>query len=286
MKILSSKRCTIGDAPIWNPFDKKLRHINGIEKEICEIDLSTRNLTIRKLDFGVSAIAFSKKGEMLISCADGAYILNFDGTRKPLCDMTKYDIRFGNDAKVGPDGRFYIGTQSEKRKGLSPKNDGKLYSVDKNGEVKVLLDGLNLSNGFDWSMDEKRFYHTDSGTGIIKEYSFDKHNGEIIFTGRQVEVLGVDGFTIDQNDFLYAACWGQGHIAVVDTANMQIKKYIGVPAEIPTSCCFAGEKMEHLIVTTANYDTDLEDDKNAGYTFIYDVKATGRKPYLFGGGKK
>ena len=283
MKILSKKRCVIGEGPIWCEFDHKLYHVNGYGvKEICCIDIESKTNTVRELDFGVAAIAFSRQGEMLVSCGDGAFILNKDNSRTPLYDMSTTEIKYGNDAKVGPDGRFYIGTQSSKRIGSGDKADGKLYSIDKNGTVKILLDGLLLSNGFDWSMDEKRFYHTDSDTHTIKEYCFDKENGEISFTGRQIDIRGVDGFTIDQNDFLYVACWGEGHIAVVDTADMQIKKYIPVPTSIPASCCFAGDNMDNLVVVTATLGADIQKDKNAGYTFIFSGQVKGRKPYLFG----
>lgn len=282
MEQLTSKHCVIGEGPVWNPFDGKLYQVNGFEKEILSIDIDTKEVTVRTLPFGVAAIAFSKKGEMLVSCANGAFVLNEDDTRTPLYDTQKYVIQYGNDAKVGPDGRFYIGTQSSARKGVGDAVDGKLYSIDKDGEVTVLLDGLRLSNGFDWSMDEKRFYHTDSDTGIIKEYAFDKETGKISFTGRQVSVPGLDGFTIDRNDNLYVACWGKGYIAVVDTARMQVKNHIPVPAKIPASCCFAGKDMERLVVVTATLGADLEADKNAGYTFICDTKTKGRKPYLFG----
>jgi len=57
-------------------------------------------------------------------------------------------------------------------------------------------------------------------------------------------VPGVDGFTLDKNDNLLVACWGYGHIVVVDTADMQIKDYIKVPVKIPASCGFVGEDME------------------------------------------
>ena len=283
MNILFNKRCLIGEGPIWNEFNNKLYHVNGYgDDEICCIDLENGKNTVRKLDFGVAAMGFSKKGEMLISCLDGVFILDDDNTRTPLYDTSQYEIKYGNDAKVGPDGKFYIGTQSSKHFGTGDAIDGKFHSIDKNGEVKVLLDGLILSNGFDWSMDEKRLYHTDSDTGIIKEYTFNKGTGEIAFTGRQVNVPGVDGFTIDQNDFLYVACWGRGHIAVVDTADMQIKEYITVPAKIPASCCFVGKEMDKLAVVTATLGANLEKDVNAGFTFICETKTKGRKPYLFG----
>ena len=171
---------------------------------------------------------------------------------------------------------------SGKRKGISDKVDGKLYSIDKDGKVRFLLDNLQLSNGMEWSIDEKFFYHTDSDTNIIKEYSFNKETGDIAFTGREILVNGVDGFTIGEDGCLYVACWGQGHIAVVDTKTFKVKKYISVPAKIPASCCFAGENMEKFIAVTASYHTEISEDNKAGFTFITNFGIKGRKPYLFG----
>ena len=282
MRILSRKRCVIGEGPVWNEAEGALYYVNPCEKELCRIHWSTGETTVRKLDFAASALAFGKHGELLISCGDGAFILNADGTRSPLYDTNRYTIRYGNDAKVGPDGRFYIGTQSAKRMKLGDAIDGKLYAIDTRGLVTVLLDGLILSNGFDWSMDCQRFYHTDSDTHIIKEYAFDPEGPSLTFTGRELFVDGVDGFTIDQRDFLYIGCWGKGHIAIVDTNTMQITGHIPVPARIPASCCFAGENMDRLAVVTANWKSDLLEDPNAGFTFIHDTDTQGRPPFLFG----
>mgnify|MGYP003292315609 CR=1 FL=1 len=283
MKLVSTQRCLIGEGPIWNRFNNKLYYVNAKGKnEIHMVDLESGDCFIRQLSFGVAAMGFSVDGRMLVSCEDGAFYLNGDNTREPLYNPLEYKILYGNDAKVGPDGRFYIGTQSRKRKGVGDEIDGKLYSIDKNGIVKVLLDGLMLSNGFEWSIDEKRFYHTDSDTNIIKEYEFDKQNGELYFTGRQIMIPGVDGFTIDQNDMLYVACWGQGHIAVVDTSELKIRDYIRVPTQIPASCGFAGKDMEQLIIVTATSGVDLETDTNAGFTYSCELGVRGRPPFLFG----
>lgn len=88
--------------------------------------------------FAVAALAFSQRGQMLVSCWDGAFILHEDNSRTPL--YTDCEIKYGNDAKVGPDGRFYIGTQSSKYFGSGDEYDGKLYSIDKEGNVRRLLD--------------------------------------------------------------------------------------------------------------------------------------------------
>ena len=283
MEIIAQQRCFIGEGPIWNEFNRKLYQVGGGNAdEILEIDICKKEVAIRKLPFCVAAMAFTKQGEMIVSCLDGVYILHDDNSRTPLYDQKQFDIKLCNDSKVGPDGRFYFGTQSKYFNESGDEVDGKLYSIDKDGKVKILLDGLILSNGFDWSMDEKRLYHTDSDTGVIKEYNFDKESGEVTPTGRQIEVAGVDGITIDQNDLLYVACWGYSHIAVVDTANMQIKEYINIPTQIPASCCFAGENMDNFVVVTSTLGIDLEKDEKAGFTFVSNIGAKGRKPFLFG----
>ena len=184
--------------------------------------------------------------------------------------------------KVCPDGRLYVGTQSGTRLGLSDTRDGKLYCIDKDGSVRVLLDNLGLSNGLEWSFDEKKFYHTDSDTHTIREYNFEAVSGNIEYTGRQVLIYGADGFTTDKNNNLFVACWRKGYIAVVDTLSMSVSEHISVPACLPASCAFAGDQMELLVVVTASHSTDLAEDKYAGFTFAQKMSCGGRKPYIFG----
>jgi sugar lactone lactonase YvrE len=281
--VIRQNRCVIGEGPVWNAADEKLYFVNARgQNEICTYAPETGIISARAYDEGTSAIAFSKDGGMLVSRRNGAFYLNEDGSTSPLYDCEKYDLRYCNDAKVGPDGRFYVGTQSEKRVKVSDKINGRLYSIDKDGNVRILLEGLILSNGMEWSIDEKFFYHTDSDTKTIKEYAYDPTTPSLTFTGRQITVPGVDGFTIDEKDQLYVACWGKGHIAVVDTKTMEIIDHIPVPAQIPASCGFAGENMDQLVVTTANWNSDLAQDPNAGFTFIHDTDTQGRPPFLFG----
>ena len=282
MKILDNKRCIIGEGPIWNSKEKRLYFTNGFGKEICTYDFATDKVSVRALPFGVSAFAFDIDNRLIISHAGGVHILREDDSLSPIYDNEKFKIEYANDMKVGPDGAIYVGTQSEKRKGISDKIDGKLYRISPDGDVRVLLGGLLLSNGMDWSVDERKFYHTDSDTQIIKEYDFDKTRGVITYSGRQISVPGVDGFTIGKDGYLYIGCWGGGHIAIVDTSTFEICDYTSLPANIPTSCAFCGDNMDILAITTASYTADLKEDKNAGFTLLKEMKKQGRLPYLFG----
>ena len=282
MKILSQKRCIVGEGPIWNEKEESLYYTNAYGKEICVFDCKTKGVKVRASPFDVAAFAFDVKNNLIVSHAGGVHILGEDNSLIPIYDEERYQIRFANDMKVGPDGSIYVGTQSGKRKGVSEKIDGKLYRISACGEVSVLLDGLILSNGMEWSMDKKKFYHTDNPTRYIKEYTFDESTGKILFTGRQVRVDGVDGFTIGQDNRLYAACWGRGHIAVVDTEKMQVIQYLYAFCKGPTSCGFCGKNMEILAITTASKNLDIVTDENAGFTVLIQSGTRGRHPFLFG----
>ena len=282
MKILNTKRCVIGEGPIWNPIESKLYFTNGMGMELCTYDFVTDTVSTRKLPIGAAAYAFDKGGRLIVSHADGVDFLEADGTLVPIYDREKFQIQYANDMKVGPDGAIYVGTQSERRKGLSDKLNGRLYRISRDGEVRVLLDGLILSNGMEWSLDESKFYHTDSDTHIIREYDFDIHTGSISPTGRFVECPGVDGFTVGRDGNLYVGCWGKGHVAVVDTVSIRIADYIPLPVKIPSSCGFCGADMDILAITTASYRADVSTDENAGYTLLYQTKTQGRLPYLYG----
>lgn len=282
MQIIYDKNCIIGEGPIWNEEEEKLYFTNSMARELLSVDLKTMQKELRILKENVAALAFCKDGRMLVSRNDGAFILNQDDSITPIYDMEKYQILYGNDAKVGPDGCFYVGTQSEKRMGISEKVNGKLYRIAPNGRVSIVLDGLILSNGFDWSMDEKKVYHTDSDTHIIKEYDFDIRTGDFNYTGRSIQIQGVDGITIDRNDRLYAACWGQEEIAVIDTKSMNKIDTIKVPVQIPASCAFAGKELNELVIVTASYGLQSETLGANGYTFLKKMHISGRAPYLFG----
>lgn len=281
LKILKQKRCIIGEGPIYNEKNNSLYYTNGGAKQMCIYNMKSGEFKTVDLKSDCAAFAFDKSGRLIVSRHDGVFFLNPDGISEALYDLKKNEIKYANDMKSGPDGRIYVGTQSERRMGISDKLNGKLYSIDKFKNVKLLLDGMSLSNGMAWSPDGKMFYHTDSDTSIIKEYYFDGEKGEISFSGRQIKVSGADGFTADKNGRLYVACWGRGHVAVVNAEKMSVEEYISLPISVPSSCSFVGDNMDILAVTSASFDADA-DDENAGFTILIKMNTGGIKPYLFG----
>lgn len=248
---------------------------------MCIYDLAADHLSVCRLSADCAAFALDEKDRLIVSTADGVFRLNPDSSLHALYDNKITSIKGGNDMKVGPDGRLYVGTQSSRRLGLSDTLDGTLYSIDGNGTVRRLLDGMSLSNGMEWSMDEKRFYHTDSDTHTLCEYDYCKASGELCPTGRTLSVPGIDGFTIDTSDRLFAACWGKGHIAVIDTHEMKLLARIPLPCRIPASCAFVGKRMDILAVTTASFSSDISNDPNAGFCLLLTTNTKGREPFRY-----
>ena len=90
MKILTQKRCIIGEGPIWNEREGLLYFVNGIDNEICTYDPTADIFHAYPQSVGVAAIAFSKDGRMLVTRADGAFFLDLmQGTQSTKKQLPK-----------------------------------------------------------------------------------------------------------------------------------------------------------------------------------------------------
>lgn len=101
-------------------------------------------------------------------------------------------------------------------------------------------------------------------------------------TGREIKISGVDGFTADIENRLYVTRWGGGEVAVFNTKKWEIEELIPLPVGAPSSCCFVGEDLNVLAVTSASFERDIKEDENAGYTVLIKRDIGGKAPYLFG----
>ena len=65
-----------------------------------------------------------------------------------------------NEGGCDPDGRFYCGSMAyDQRPGGAA-----LYRLDPDGSTRVVLEGVTVSNGLDWSPDGARAYYNDTAT--------------------------------------------------------------------------------------------------------------------------
>ena len=67
-----------------------------------------------------------------------------------------------------------------------------------------------------------------------------------------------DGLTIDDEGNLWLALWGGHGVAKYDPKTGKQLDFVELPVLNATACCFGGENLDELYITTANLGTDLE----------------------------
>ena len=92
-----------------------------------------------------------------------------------------------------------------------------------------------------------------------------------------------EGLTIDDEGNLWLALWGGCGVAKYDPKTGAQLDFVELPALNVTSCCFGGEKLDELYITTASLGTDLTQYPLAGGVFRIRPGVTGRPSYKFKG---
>ncbi|XP_033751959.1 regucalcin-like [Pecten maximus] len=164
-----------------------------------------------------------------------------------------------NDGKCDSTGRLWAGTMPADILDISQisPNEGFLTSVTKD-TIRKQADKITLSNGMAWTADERILYFVDTIPGEILAFDFDVTTGQL--SNRRValkfpsdkQALGMpDGLTIDTEGKLWVACVGAGKVACFDPQTGELLTTIQFPVKGTTSCCFGGQNMDELYVTSA-----------------------------------
>jgi len=143
-----------------------------------------------------------------------------------------------------------------------------------------------LSNGLDWSDDQKMFYYADSLSGGVDVFGTDPDTGALSGRRRFITVSGgsPDGLTLDAESCLWLAVWGTGELRRYTPAGT-LDTVVRLPVSQVTSAAFGGADLSSLYITTARENftpADWQAQPQAGDIFACTPGVTGRLPYLFG----
>jgi gluconolactonase len=119
---------------------------------------------------------------------------------------------------------------------------------------------------------------------------FDYQNGQISNRRPLVQItdgMGYpDGMCSDANDNLWVAFWLGSCVRCFDGKTGKQLDEIKLPAQKITSCVFAGEKLDKLVITSAvgnpGEKIDLDQYPESGFIFIASPGVVGKKTTLFG----
>ena len=278
MQILDqTHRCIVGEGPIWDDRCQTLLFVDILGECIFKFHYQTKK--IEKIHVGqqIGCMALCENGDLLLAMQDGVYRMNKKGEKSLAHQPMTIKGRRFNDGKVGPDGCFYVGTTDANGKGA-------FYRL-KDGVLDELFDNCGCSNGLDWSLDGTKMFYCDTPLQKLEIFDFDIASHTLSGRRTLVEIpasLGCpDGFCMDENEHIWLGLWNGNAILEVNPDGSFGEK-IDVPAKKASCCCFAGEDLKDLIITTASKE-DVEDYPLAGYLFLEKMNVKGKKSFRYKG---
>jgi sugar lactone lactonase YvrE len=167
-----------------------------------------------------------------------------------------------NEGACDPDGRFYCGSMAyDKRPGA-----GSLHRLDPDGSVHVVLRGVTISNGLDWSPDASRAYYNDTDTQRIDVFDYDPKAG--LSRRRTFATMAErpDGLTVDAEGGVWVALSNGGAVRRY-APDGALDHELQLPVTKVTACTFGGDRLEQLFITTSRDGLPEGAEPQAGSLF-------------------
>jgi sugar lactone lactonase YvrE len=198
----------------------------------------------------VGSIAFRERGGLIAATKSGIHFLDAAGgalARAANPEARLPENRF-NDGRCDRAGRFWVGTMSDVKR--DPV--GSLYRVDTDFTCIKLRNGIIIPNSLAFSPEGRTMYFADTNRHSI--WSWDYHLASGAATNERVFAdTGSgrpDGSCVDAEGCLWNAEYGAWRL-VRYTPRGKVDRVVALPVANPTCCCFGGEDLDTLYVTTA-----------------------------------
>jgi sugar lactone lactonase YvrE len=261
---LTDPVCYHGEGPVWSETWGGLRWVDMLAGDVLTLGPGG-SIDRRHVDRIAAMVRPRRAGGAVIAIERGFALEDADGALTRLGDLWEGDEVRMNEGGCDPDGRLYCGTMAyDKRPG-----GGSVFRLDPDGKVSVVLEGVTISNGLDWSPDDSLAYYIDTMTYEVSVFDYDREQG---LTGRRKFVEtppgggGPDGLVVDEEGGVWVAFFG-GSAVHRYTSQGALDEVVEVGARQVTACTFGGPDLDRLYITTSREDLDPGDDPLAGSLF-------------------
>ncbi len=221
----------------------------------------------------IGGFTIQEDGALLLFMAQGAVRVWRDGIIGTVIEdiPRERESRF-NDVIADPEGRVYCGTMS------TSDQKGRLYRLDRDGSLEVMVEGVGTSNGMGFTTDRSQMYHTDTRAHRIYLYDYDRASGSL--SNRRVFIHAddgpgrPDGMTVDVENTVWSAFW-EGSCVVRFSPEGEELERVHFPAPKVSCPAFGGNNWDQMYVTTAGGDERENDGPRAGALFRCDPGVEG-----------
>jgi sugar lactone lactonase YvrE len=289
-ELVQDARAEIGEGPIWDDRSGRLHWVDiraGLVHRFSPADDSDLVLSVEQ---PVGSLGLGAKGGLVLALRDGFGLMPSGADRLEKIIEVEKTLTGNrmNDGRCDAAGRFWAGTMSAALDHVV--GAGSLYRLEElaNSLSPVLvLGGLTVANGIDWSPDGRLMYYIDSPTQRVDVFDFDVDSGALTHRRPFVEIPKADGLpdgmVVDAEGGVWVALFGAGRVRRY-SPSAEIKQEIEVPVTLVTSATFGGPNLSDLYITTARHrlaPDERERQTHAGSLFHCRPGPAGRLTHRF-----
>jgi D-xylonolactonase len=221
----------------------------------------------------VGGFTIQADGSLLLFMDRGSVMCWRDGVLATVVEEIAAERAFRfNDVIADPRGRVFCGIVSDHGE------KGRLYRLDTDGSLALLLEGIGCSNGMAFTPDQRTFYFTDSLTHEIYAFDYSSDSGSIrnqrVFARIGASDGLPDGATLDSQGRLWSALW-DGASVVRLREDGSVAERIELPTKKVSSVTFGGDQYRDMYVTTAGGNAPSPGDTMAGALFRVKMDVAG-----------
>jgi sugar lactone lactonase YvrE len=279
---------SLGESVVWCPRSRKVWWLDILKPCLQSYDPATGAHKVYPLpgpNCGCAALRTS--GGFVLAMDNGLHSFDPESGRlellfhpEPQPPSNRY-----NDGRCDRRGRFWLGTMDSAIRGPS----GSLYRLGADRSVKKFLEGITVPNSTAFSPDDRTMYFADTPKHTIWAFDFDIDAG-VISNQRAFADLSArrglpDGSCIDAEGFLWNAEFA-GKRLTRYAPDGRVDRTVDVPVTSPTCCCFGGDNLETLYVTSSTHEHSAEQRKAEpfrGGLLALNVGVRGLPEAMYGG---
>jgi len=279
---------SLGESVIWCPRSRKVWWLDILKPCLQSYDPATGAHKVYPLpgpNCGCAALRTS--GGFVLAMDNGLHSFDPESGRlellfhpEPQPPSNRY-----NDGRCDRRGRFWLGTMDSAIRGPS----GSLYRLGADRSVKKFLEGIRVPNSTAFSPDDRTMYFADTPKHTIWAFDFDIDAGVIsnqrVFADLSARRGLPDGSCIDAEGFLWNAEFA-GKRLTRYAPDGRVDRTVDVPVTSPTCCCFGGDNLETLYVTSSTHEHSAEQRKAepfSGGLLALNVGVRGLPEAMYGG---
>lgn len=269
-----------GEGPVWCPITKKFYCVDLLEGSYFKVDWATGNAEKYNVGQELGVLALRENGGVIAGVRDGFGFYDENVKQLQLIDDSpeiNIKERRMNDGAVDPAGRFFAGTME-----YDGANDtGKLYKLNTDKSWDCLEENIFITNGMGWNPAKDTYYMIDTFKNVMYAYDYDINTGNISNRRNHIQWKKEeypDGMTIDSKGGFWVAMWLGSKVSHFNASGEWIKD-VKVPVSHTTSCCFGGEDLNTLLITTSHLNlSEAEKAANplAGRCFEFKTDVIGQ----------